>query len=641
MTESDQPKEANQSDKALGRINKLFTKALMAAAGALGCFFVAYFITNPFKKYKDNNIQLEMIDKQVAKIECRLDETNEIYLTEKQKVETINEQLSLIGTQKRKLKEACILSDESDRLHNEICIHQAECLIKLASLENSELHLSKAIHLIKSIAGQEAVKDKTKYQCERMLGDAYLFRANLRARINYANEAIRHYKRALKMKNVGLAVADEIRIHNSIGKAYYLLTEAQNQSSLAEKSYFHHEKALLLIGKTDQDSQIKETEITRTYLGRATGILGQLNRDPEEVQKAISLHDEALKILTRQNYPKEYATVQVYKGRTLQRLFLIIPDSSTKRKNDLLNETIECFERAEDILSEEEHRLEHIRIRSYLAVCYTQLSKLENDHAKKYKLLQVALKTLGECSGVRLNDFPLDYGILNIVKGMVYQNYYYVTQNEDHFSEAIDCYEKALETLTLNEDPIPHVHNQINIGVAYSIRAERRKAEADPEKASAIIQDMLKAGKAYKAALAADHLEKYNYHSYIATVLNLAISHHHLARALTEKTEKIENLENALDAYQIIEAHHQKEGDVLDLARVQANLGLLYHELYLSSRDKTMLQKALDYYRKALGADVFKRSDTEDYRKTEKRRKCAQVLLDSNGSKQCRYDIRQ
>ena len=193
----------------------------------------------------------------------------------------------------------------------------------------------------------------------------------------------------------------------------------------------------------------------------------------ENQEKAINSFKRALQGNIRQDYPKDWATIQNELGAMYIERIL-----GDRAKN--LEIAINCCEEAlkEYTYSNSSKEKEtKAAIQNNLGVAYK--SRILKDKAEN---LEKAIDYFNQALQVyTYEDFPEDWAMVQKNLGVAYKNHLF-QDKADRFERAIDCYQNALKVYTRNTHPNKWSETKNNLGNAYLDRI-LGKQEQNLEKA--------------------------------------------------------------------------------------------------------------------------------------------------------------
>jgi len=185
----------------------------------------------------------------------------------------------------------------------------------------------------------------------------------------------------------------------------------------------------------------------------------------ENVRKAVENYERALKLLSEDEYPIQYATTQ----NNLGAAYWNLPAADNKVRAENIIKAIECYKEALQISRKEEHPLQYAITQNNLGAAYTDLPAADN--VERADNINKAIDCYDEALQIyRKDEYPLDYAMTQNNLGNAYRNLPAATSEEraDNVKKAIECYDKALQIRRKEEYPIQYATTQNNLGNAYA-----------------------------------------------------------------------------------------------------------------------------------------------------------------------------
>ena len=167
------------------------------------------------------------------------------------------------------------------------------------------------------------------------------------------------------------------------------------------------------------------------------------------------------------------------------------------------------------------------------------------------------------------------------------------TAAKTQLEQSISLYYQALEKISPTQAPDTYAMIQSNLGAAYGDFA-RYGVTTDPQ-ASPLQQSI----HAYQEALRYRDKEQEPL-KYAATQNNLGTTYWHLAQQVITKDIAANYLHCAIAAYVEAMTHYYNQGDALNWAMIQNNLGTAYWNLAQYEQTESWLQLAVGAYQDAL-----------------------------------------
>jgi CHAT domain-containing protein/tetratricopeptide (TPR) repeat protein len=193
-------------------------------------------------------------------------------------------------------------------------------------------------------------------------------------------------------------------------------------------------------------------------------ISGQKNRD---LQKAIEHGLLALRIVTSEQQPFEWATVHANLGEAYRQAALYADLRALYGGRAQMQElALEHVELACRVFTREGYPLEYAKARRCLGMLYT-----DRIMGQQSENLERARQCLSEVLDIcQRETFPFDWAIAQILLGNIFLS----TQvnRQEAIEAAIACYQRSLEICTPEQHPVQWATNQANLCAAYLSRTD-------------------------------------------------------------------------------------------------------------------------------------------------------------------------
>ena len=199
-------------------------------------------------------------------------------------------------------------------------------------------------------------------------------------------------------------------------------------------------------------------------------------------------------------------------------------------------------------------------------------------------------------SPLQLVDVFNDLGNLYLMRSRLLQD---AAAAKVQLEQGISLYNQALEKLTPAQAPDTYAMIQGNLGAAYGDLA--RYSLASPEESP--LQQSI---QAYQEALRYRDKEREPL-KYAATQNNLGTTYWHLAQQVGTQDLAANYLHGAIAAYVEAMTYYYNQGDALNWAMIQNNLGTAYWNLAQYEQPESWLQLAVGAYQDAL---KYRKRDT-------------------------------
>jgi CHAT domain-containing protein/TPR repeat protein len=277
----------------------------------------------------------------------------------------------------------------------------------------------------------------------------------------------------------------------------------------------------------------------------------------ENLKRALDFFQEALRLISQETMPLDYANAQLNLGVACTLLFL------RKHTNADLERALACYQEAAMFFTPENGPNEYAKIQTNLGILYNL--RLSGDRA-------VNLKQAITCFEAALQfwkpqNAPIDYAITRMNLGTTCMNLP-TRRSGENFKQALNSYEKALPFLSSREMPREYARLQMNLGLACTglarsmgIPIEERVSYV--KRAITFISEALHLWSPQTAPL-----------EYADGQSNLGATYTTCSQLVAEGREA--NLERARVCYHKALSFHTCEASPVDYATTQQNLALVY-----------------------------------------------------------------
>lgn len=219
----------------------------------------------------------------------------------------------------------------------------------------------------------------------------------------------------------------------------------------------------VLLSRCDMASDPQAWAMTQSSLGSAYFWLSTSNRS-ENLAKAISCYEAALRVQTERDFPADWARTQNNLGNAY--FFLL-----TGNRTENVAKAIGCYEAALRVYTERDFPAGWGSVHHNLGNAYLDRSAgdREENLAKAIAYCGAALRVLTE------RDFPADWAKIQNTLGTAHLKLP-ASDRRENLAKAIVCYEAALRVQTERDFPVGWADTQANLAVAYwSLSEDRRE----------------------------------------------------------------------------------------------------------------------------------------------------------------------
>jgi tetratricopeptide (TPR) repeat protein len=170
-------------------------------------------------------------------------------------------------------------------------------------------------------------------------------------------------------------------------------------------------------------------------LGSVLAILGEHISSPEHLEHALTAHENALLVVTRERAPMDWAMTQMNLGNALQSL------GRRERSTERLKQAVAAYENALLEQTRERVPLDWALTQMNLGVALKNLGKLESSTVHLEQAVAAYKNALLERTRERE---PLDWAVTQMNLGIVLQSLGHRENGVNRLEQAIDAYENAL-----------------------------------------------------------------------------------------------------------------------------------------------------------------------------------------------------
>jgi len=247
-----------------------------------------------------------------------------------------------------------------------------------------------------------------------------------------------------------------------------------------------------------------------------------------------------------------------------------------------LFQSIQACQESLKVRTLEDFPMDYALIQSNLGIAYRTLVDVEDKAGNCNKAIQAYQESLKVRT---LEDFPMQYAMTQNNLGIAYRTLAEIKDKAENCEKAIQIFQESLKVITLEDFPMDYALTQNNLGTAYNILAEIKDKAENCDKAI----------QAYQESLKVRTLEDFPM-DYATTQRNLGVAY----RTLAEVEDKAENCEKAIQIFQESLKVRTLEGLPMDYAMTQSNLGAAYRTLADVEDKAGNCNKAIQAYQESL-----------------------------------------
>ncbi|MBO8131938.1 MAG: tetratricopeptide repeat protein [Candidatus Marinimicrobia bacterium] len=337
-----------------------------------------------------------------------------------------------------------------------------------------------------------------------------------------------------------------------LGDVYNKLSNYKETAENRKKAIKAYKEALKVI--TFERFPVQYAMI-QNNLGIAYGTLAEVEDTVENCEKAIKAYNEALKVYTHNFFPMDYAMTQNNLGTAYRKL------AEVKDTVENCEKAIKAFNEALKVYTPDRFPIDYAKTQNNLGTTYGTLAEVEDtveNCEKAIKAYNEALKVYTH------NFFPMDYAMTQNNLGTAYRKLAEVKDTVENCEKAIKAFNEALKVYTPDRFPIDYAKTQNNLGTTYGTLAEVEDTVENCEKAI----------KAYNEALKV-YTHNFFPMDYAMTQNNLGTAY----RKLAEVKDTVENCEKAIKAYNEALKFYIPDRFPMLYAKTQNNIGAAYRTL--------------------------------------------------------------
>lgn len=382
-------------------------------------------------------------------------------------------------------------------------------------------------------------------------------------------EAIKSYEEILKSISSKENPEEYGYINLSIGNAYLALAQEADTEKNAVNAIAAYKQASTV------DS--RKIQASASYgLGQAYNVLARIRNSDANSKLALEYLEDALKIYKLEDYPLEYARIQ------LQKVTSYINQNAHNGNTESLYNSIGIIEEVLSIFEEEEYMIGYAMAQNNLGKCYFNLSYAENTKENLYKSIEAyenALKNLNE------EEYPYEYCNIRGSLGACYINLSVIDKNIQYVKKAIQNFEEQLKMSAFDKFPVRYASSNFNLGLAYANLSEFEDLE----------QNILKSIEFYKNSLKIRNVsETPIYYTY--AIQGMGIQYLRLAYIKDSEENILKSIDLLNEALKIFTDDKYS----LDYAYTCRYLGLAYNRLSSIKNREENLNEAIKLFEEAI-----------------------------------------
>lgn len=359
-------------------------------------------------------------------------------------------------------------------------------------------------------------------------------------------EAIRVYRRVLKVYDCQKTKRECAKAHNGIAEAYSYLSQIQNPIANCQKAIQERDESLKLLNPEEHQLEYITTQVDRMIvyfnLAEVDPKIENLEKVAEEIEKLLKLGKLRLLLYGL------YGVIQNLLAATYSSL------AYAKKKKELYPRAFEAYEEALKDTTLQKSPVAYAELQSHLATSYGELAQLENkpENCKK------AIAALTEVMKVyTLERFPLDYASAKTNLCEIYRRLAEAEDKVVNCNKAIEVCKEALREQVCKISPLQCAESQSNLGSVYSTLAEAENPRENYGKAIEVYNQVL-ATREFK--LLPKKLAR--------TLKKLGNAYHNLAKITSETND----YKNAVKAYTKALRIYVKLGNKEDIESTEKSL---------------------------------------------------------------------
>lgn len=333
---------------------------------------------------------------------------------------------------------------------------------ELAKLNRQKEPLQKAIQSFKGLLELIDVNanpfDYAQYQMR--LGDSYAFLADLDDDPVSLSHAIETYETVMKVYTPDLFPLEHAKTITKIGGAYREFARVQNKQGNLTKAISHFQNALKYCpsDKYPLDNASISQELGNTLLE-----IAEINPKNHYSMAAQAL-ESAIKVFTFENYPENYAEIQIILGHCYLSIYRI--DGTDLHLSKARN----AFEAALNYFSFERFPYQFASIMNDIGITLDMMAKgvkaieFQNQTTYLKFVTDRITNTIGAyeaaLSVFNFTDYPEDYAQVQFNLGLTYSFWASIQNKSENAAQAIRAFEEALKIYTPEKHPV--LYRQVN-----------------------------------------------------------------------------------------------------------------------------------------------------------------------------------
>ena len=353
-------------------------------------------------------------------------------------------------------------------------------------------------------------------------------------------------------------------------------------------------------GRPGWDTNTKEA--TRVILADALAVLGKQSGKADYLEQSIAAYHEALKVLTRDRVPLQWAAIQNNLGSALLGI------GEWEIGSSHLEEAVDAYREALKERTRDRVPLAWVSTQNNLGAALQTLGEREN---WKVHFEEALIAYREELKVLNRDQVPLDWAATQINLGSLLIRIGERESGTGHLEEALIVLREALEVVTHDQMPLSWAATQVNLGNALYRIGERKKEKHYYEEAAT----------AYREALKENTRDR--------VPLEWAGTQRDLANALF-RVGQLESgtvrLEEAATAYREALKENTRDRVPLEWAATQHGLGNALFRIGERESGTGHLEESIVAYRAAFGILQTSR-DTSMAKKTEDGIRRSQSLI--------------
>ena len=378
---------------------------------------------------------------------------------------------------------------------------------------------------------------------------------------------------------------DRAKLLHSHGLIQSVIGEQSCESSRLEEAVAAFREALK---ELTRDRVPLDWATTQNNLGNALARLGERESGTSLLEEAVAAFREALKERTQERVPLDWAMTQSNLGNALRSLGE--RESGTAR----LEEAVTAHREALKERTKDRVPLDWAVAQNNLVTAISSLGERESGTARIEEAVMAYREALKERTKDRV---PLDWATTQNNLGSALRSLGERESGTTRLEEAVDAYREALKELTRDRVPLQWAMTQNNLGNALTSLGERESGTARLEEAVAAFREALKERTRERVPL-----------QWATTQNNLGAA----LSSLGERESGTARLEEAVTRHHEALKEWTRERVPLQWAMTQNNLGNALSNLGERESGTARLKEAVAAYTRAL--EVFTIDSSAHYR---------------------------